>query len=81
MFSCYIPSRTTQAGWDEYDVDDPAGPEATGADGARRYSRLPAETSWPATPASIHCCPVTRISGEKKKTQETENQAQSYICG
>ncbi|KAG7237245.1 hypothetical protein INR49_032578, partial [Caranx melampygus] len=36
---------TTQAEWDEYDVDDPAGLEATGTSGARRYSRLPAETS------------------------------------
>lgn len=47
MFSCYIPSRTTRAEWDEYDVDDPR---------SRMYP-------WSQTPQStLSRDPLTRAS-------------------
>ncbi|XP_044231740.1 uncharacterized protein LOC122998795 isoform X3 [Thunnus albacares] len=72
----HLYQRTTQAQWDEYDVDDPQ---------SRRYL-------WSQTPQSTlsrdlltHDSPVNPLqsgeSGFREKKQETETPAQSHFCG
>lgn len=77
MFSCYVPFRTTQAEWDEYDVANPPTlVEEIPMEPDDSQTRPP--DPWLST--SVRLSPGNQVSREKKN-QETETRLKAISVG